>query len=230
MPSNTKATSNYLLAIETSGARSSFAICRDDTLISEIITHLSPNYRDRLAHWIDYWLKELDITPHQLSGVAVSAGPGAFTGLRAGMSVVKGLCLALDIPLWAVPTLEAMAFNAINTDRLLCPTTLARNKECYAAIYQRTLEGIKEILPPIAANAETLAGQLTEPALLWGEGVDNIGEELQPLLSSDQVIMENDTAFPRASGIARWAQQAINNGLTPAEPELEPFYLKQFPG
>ena len=223
-------TANYLLALETSGAHTSFALLQDNNLISEVTTHMSPKYRDRLAHWIDHWLKELNISVVQLSGIAVSTGPGSFTGLRVGMSVAKGLCAALDIPLWAVPTLEAMAFSAAITDKLLCPTTLARSKECYAALYKRTSKGIQELSPPFTADAKALAESISEPAWIWGEGALNLKNDLLPLLSPNQEIIENDAFLPRASAIARWAIHAIHRGLPPADPELEPFYLKQFPG
>jgi len=231
MPDKEKSqTNNYLLALETSGTHTSFALLQDDTLISEITTHLSPQYRDRLAHWIDLWLKELNIPVKQLSGIAVSTGPGSFTGLRVGMSVAKGLCEALGVPLWAVPTLEAMAYSAAITGKLLCPTTLARSQECYAALYKRTSEGIQELSPPFTADAKSLAECLYEPAMIWGEGALNLKDNLLPLLSPDQEIIENDTFLPKASAIAQWALQAIKRGLTPADSELEPFYLKQFPG
>ncbi len=227
---NTPQTTKYLLALETSGANTSFALLQDNTLISEVTTHLSPKYRDRLAHWIDHWLKELNISVDQLSGIAVSTGPGSFTGLRVGMSVAKGLCVALNIPLWAVPTLEAMACSMAISDKLLCPTTLARNQECYAALYKWSSEGIRELSPPFSADAESLAERVTEPAWIWGEGAMNLKNDLLFLLSPNQEIIENDAYLPKASAIARWAVQAINRGLTPADPELEPFYLKQFPG
>ena len=230
MPKKTTQTSKYLLALETSGAHTSFALLQDNTLISEVTTHLSPKYRDRLAHWIDHWLKELDISVDRLSGIAVSTGPGSFTGLRVGMSVAKGLCAALDIPLWAVPTLEAMACSMAITDKLLCPTTLARSQECYAALYKWSSDGVQELSPPFSADAKILAEQITAPTWIWGEGALNLKNDLLPLLSPDQDIIENDAYLPKASAIARWAVQAINRGLTQADPELEPFYLKQFPG
>jgi tRNA threonylcarbamoyl adenosine modification protein YeaZ len=269
---------NYLLALETSGKTLSFALLDDDQLVSEVLMRLPTQNKDGLALWIQRWFQDLNITVEQLNGVAVSCGPGSFTGLRVGMSLAKGICLARNIPLWAVPTLVAMAYNVPPTDRLLCPTTVARTKECYAALFRWTEEGIKEVKSPFVADAQTLAKHLSSlkvtklqsykvdplsfppyfaggknsqdrkgPDLLlqgedtlqhnklpevwiFGEGALGMKDDLQKLLPQHQQILTNDLFLPRASSVARLAQQMILQGVKPAEPDLEPFYLKKFPG
>jgi len=222
--------SDYQLTLETSGKTLSFALLDHDYLVSEVLMRLPIQNKDGLALWIHQWFQTLNITMEQLNGVAVSCGPGSFTGLRVGMSLAKGICLARNIPLWAVPTLQAMAHNIPPTDRLLCPTTIARTKECYAALFRWTDNGLQEVKPPFVAEAQTLVEHLTGPAWIWGEGALNMIDELGELLPPNQQILTGDAFLPRASSVARLAYQMILKGTKPAEPDLEPFYLKRFPG
>jgi tRNA threonylcarbamoyladenosine biosynthesis protein TsaB len=221
---------DILLALETSGRCSSFALLDNDNLVSEIIVQMPSQHKDSLALWIDQWLREVAIDVSQLSGVAVSCGPGSFTGLRVGMSLAKGLCLACNIPLWSVPTLEAMVYAVPPTTNVLCPTTVARRGECYAALYRWSPSGIVVVEPPFVASASALSNRLSGPVWLWGEGVQKIRDDLEVLLTSEQEILTSDAFQPRASAVARLARQKILAGGTPAGPDLEPFYLKQFPG
>jgi tRNA threonylcarbamoyladenosine biosynthesis protein TsaB len=219
-----------LLALETSGRTASFAVLEDDWLVCEVVTNLSVQQKDSFPLWINQWLKEIGISMQQLTGVAVSMGPGSFTGLRVGMSLAKGICLAQNIPLWAVPTLTAMAHSLPPTNNVLCPTTIARSGECYAALYSNSSGELQELAPPFVADAKGLRNHLTGPAWIWGEGAWEMQHDLEPLLGKDQYIEHGDTFLPRASAIARLAIENILNGEEPAAPDLEPFYLKQFPG
>lgn len=214
--------------METSGKTVSFAVLENDQLVCEVLTNLAVQQKDSFALWISQWLSEIGISVGQLTGVAVSTGPGSFTGLRVGMSLGKGICLARNIPLWAVPTLTAMAYSIPPTDRLLCPTTFARNGECYAALYSNASGRILQLEPPFVTDTAGLAKRLTKPAWIWGEGALAIQNDLETLLKKDQPIQRSDLFLPRASAIARLAQQQIANGETPAAPDLEPYYLKSF--
>jgi len=255
--------SDYLLALETSGKTLSFALLDHDYLVSEVLIRLPIQNKDGLALWIQNWFHDLNVAMEQLNGVAVSCGPGSFTGLRVGMSLAKGICLARNIPLWAVPTLQAMAHSIPPTDRLLCPTTIARNKECYAALFRwdsdrcqdhkdPDLLKIREVEPPFVADAQKLAEHLSShtlqsgdlpafggqalqhdkmpPTWIYGEGALGMRDDLQKLLPQHQQILTNDLFLPRASSVARLAYQMILKGEKPAAPDLEPFYLKRFPG
>jgi len=211
------------------------------------MTNFSVQQKDSFPLWISQWLSEIGIPLGRLTGVAVSMGPGSFTGLRVGLSLAKGICLAQNIPLWAVPTLQAMARALPPTDSLLCPTTIARSGECYAALYSNALGEVQELEPAFVADARTLVehlsadilqgedtlqhdARLTGHAWIWGEGVSAMQHDLEPLLGKDQHIQQGDLFLPRASAIARLAQIQIARGEAPAPPDLEPFYLKSFPG
>jgi tRNA threonylcarbamoyladenosine biosynthesis protein TsaB len=244
---------NCLLALETSGRTASFAVLEDDRLICEVLTNLSVQQKDSFPLWISQWLNDIGMPMERLTGVAVSMGPGSFTGLRVGMSLAKGICLAQNIPLWAVPTLQAMAQALPPTDWVLCPTTIARSGECYAALYSNSSGELQELEPPFVADARTLvehlsadilhgedtsqhdhakglSDRLTGPAWIWGEGAWAMQHDLESLLGEDQHIEHGDLFMPRASAIARLAQIQIARGDIPATPNLEPFYLKSFPG
>ena len=221
---------NYLLALETSGKTSSFALLDNDDLVGEVIIRFPVHRKDSIAFWIHNWLRDLDVPFEKLNNAAVSWGPGSFTGLRVGMSIAKGLCLSHNIPLWQIPTLQAMALAAPPSGNLLCPTTLARRGECYAALYRWVSDNIEELDPPFVADAQQLCDNLPGAAWIWGEGAMAMKDDLEGLLSPDQRIVTGDIFVQRASLVARAARQKFLAGAEPATPDLEPFYLKQFPG
>ena len=223
-------TPNYLLALETSGKTNSFALLDNDDLVGEVIIRFPVHRKDSIALWIHNWLRDLDVPLDKLNNVAVSWGPGSFTGLRVGMSIAKGLCLSHNISLWQIPTLHAMALAAPPTGNLLCPTTLARSGECYVAVYRQTSGSLEELDPPFVADAQHLCDHLSGAAWIWGEGALAMQDNLEDLLSPEQRIVTGDIFLPRASLVARAAKQKILAGGEAATPDLEPFYLKQFPG
>jgi len=234
-----------LLALETSGKTVSFAVLDEDRLVCEVLTSLAVQQKDSFPLWISHWLNEIGISMGQLMGVAVSIGPGSFTSLRVGMSLAKGICLARNIPLWAVPTLKAMAHGIPATNHLLCPTTFARKGECYAALYSNVSGELQEVEPPFVADAGTLVEHLTanrlpggdtpqhddplpRPTWIWGEGALALQQDIEPLLEKGHSIQRGDIFLLRASAIARLAQAQIADGDDPAAPDLEPYYLKSF--
>jgi len=125
----------YILCIETATPTCSVAISRDDTLIAE--EHISEGLRHSaaLTTIIDKVLSEANLSSSMLSAVAISDGPGSYTGLRVGASTAKAICYAHDIPLIAISTLESIASSSPSTPGYVMATIDARRMEVYAAIY-----------------------------------------------------------------------------------------------
>lgn len=153
-----------LLALESSGLVASAAIAEDDILIAEYTTNTKLTHSQTLLPMVDEIIRRTETDPGSFDAIAVSAGPGSFTGLRIGAATAKGLCLALDRPLIAVPTLDAMIHGAGPTDKLVIPIMDARRNQVYTKLDGRA----------VALDMHELIGILNQrqaEVLFLGDGV-----------------------------------------------------------
>ncbi len=125
-----------ILAIESSSLVASAAIVEDDILVAEYTVDYKVTHSQTLLPMIDEILRMTQTDKKTLDAIAVSGGPGSYTGLRIGSATAKGLGMALDIPLIHVPTLDAMAYNAYGYAGIVCPIMDARRSQVYAGIYK----------------------------------------------------------------------------------------------
>jgi len=151
-------------------------VSNDGECIFNTEDHEGPNHAVKLGEFVDEALSFIDSHAIPLDAVAVSCGPGSYTGLRIGVSMAKGICYGRDVKLLAVPTLELLTVpvllneTVVEDDALLCPMLDARRMEVYAAIYTR---GLKEVRPVSAdiVEAETYAEYLDKgPVYFFGNG------------------------------------------------------------
>ncbi len=124
-----------ILAIEASSLVASVAILTDDIITAEYTINHKITHSQTLLPMIDEVCKRTETEVEEFDAIAISSGPGSFTGLRIGSATAKGLGMALNIPLIHVPTLDAMAYNAFGTDMLICPIMDARRSQVYTGIY-----------------------------------------------------------------------------------------------
>lgn len=124
-----------ILAIEASSAVASVAILTDDVITAEYTVNNKLTHSQTLLPMIDEIFRMTETDTAELDAIAVSAGPGSFTGLRIGSATAKGLGQALGIPLIHVPTLDAMAYNMYGTDMIVCPVMDARRNQVYTGVY-----------------------------------------------------------------------------------------------
>ena len=123
-----------LLALESSGLVASAAIVEDDVLIAEYTTDFKKTHSQTLLPMVDEIVRMTETDLSTIDAIAVSAGPGSFTGLRIGAATAKGLCLALDKPLIAVPTLDALIYGVGPTEKLVVPIMDARRNQVYTKL------------------------------------------------------------------------------------------------
>ena len=136
----------YILNIETATKNCSVALAKDGkTILCKEIAEEGYSHAERLHVFIDEIIKEVGITFQELSAIAVSQGPGSYTGLRIGVSAAKGLCFALDIPLIAVDTLQVLASQAKVSNGLIIPMLDARRMEVYSAIFTPNFENKRAV-------------------------------------------------------------------------------------
>ena len=226
---------SLLLLIETSTKVCSAALSRESEVIG-IAEEKSSSYShsSQLTVFIKRLIEEAGISFEQLDGVSVSRGPGSYTGLRIGVSVAKGLCYALDIPLISVDTLKAMAVMAIrskkdilqdNKDVLLCPMIDARRMEVYNAIFDYNLSVIKPVTADII-DGDTF-GELLKNNSIWffGDG----SYKCSPVIDSPNAYFLQEIE-PSAVGMASLAHEKFMNKNFESTAYFEPFYLKDFIG
>ena len=214
-----------ILNIETSTAVCSAALTDGDEILFEQHSFEGPSHASLLGVYVEkamQWIKEQG---RQIEAVAVSSGPGSYTGLRIGTSTAKGICYGLDVPLIPVQTLQVLCVAAVSTalverrDVYLCPMIDARRMEVYTAVYDAYLQ---EVLPVQAKVVED-GGWLPEGEVYYfGDGA----AKCQEVLGADSVHFIGDIV-PEAKYMGVMAEQG--KALSGTEiAYYEPFYLKEF--
>jgi tRNA threonylcarbamoyladenosine biosynthesis protein TsaB len=216
-----------ILSLETSASSCSVALHENGTLLRSLEISQSQAHAEKLAVLISEVLKEQNILPAALNAVAVSSGPGSYTGLRIGASTAKGLCFGLNIPLIAVPTLQFLAYQVANTHKLqnslLCSMIDARRLEVYCEVYDLSLA----IIQPVHARIidGNSFGELldTKEMLFFGDGA----EKCKPVIKHRNARFL-DNIYPTASPLGSMAYLKFQNNEIEDLVNFTPFYLKDF--
>jgi tRNA threonylcarbamoyladenosine biosynthesis protein TsaB len=159
-----------LLAIETATMLGGIAIMDGMTLVAESRINVRVTHSERLMKEVDHALTLAGMEIGDIDVFGISSGPGSFTGLRVGLSTVKGLVYATGKKFVSVPTLEAFAWNSPFSDRLVCPMLDARRKEVYAAVFRWAAEGFLKVIDEKAFKVGKLLSMIDSPAIFLGEG------------------------------------------------------------
>ena len=217
-----------ILSIDTSTRPCSAAIARDGEVLFERSDFEGQNHGKLLGVFVKELLDRLRSEGGTLDAVALSQGPGSYTGLRIGTSLAKGLCFGLDLPLLAVPTLRVMAAEALKAapvpdGALLCPMIDARRMEVYAALYDTRLTPVRGVAADIIN--EDSYGEFLSRTEVWFCG-DGAAKCRGTLTGANARFL--DGVWPLASGMAPLAEQAYQAGERVDMAYFEPFYLKEF--
>jgi tRNA threonylcarbamoyladenosine biosynthesis protein TsaB len=219
-----------ILAVETSTRTGALALLESGAVVAEARVNIGVTHGERLLAAIDGVLRSARWQLADVAAFAVAIGPGSFTGLRIGLSTVKGLAFATGRPVVGVPTLDALAWSLPFCAYPVCPILDARKNEVYAAVY-RTRDGQLEVLESARAVAPaTLAEELrssTEgPIAFLGDGVAPFGPVLTDILGGRARLAPAALRLPSAATVGElggWAL-ARGDGIDPAA--LVPLYLR----
>ena len=218
-----------ILAFESSAKAASAALLRDGRLVSQYSQNNGLTHSRTLLPMAEDLLKNTELTIGDVDLFAVAHGPGSFTGIRIGVSAVKGLSFPHDTPCYGVSTLEALAYCADTEDCIICPVMDARCRQVYTALFQKEDGGIVRLtedqplpLEELAALLETYGG----PVMMLGDGADLACAFLSQKKSDVRKFSEI-FRFQHASGVAMAAWNMYNNGIAPCGgADLQPVYLR----
>ena len=217
-----------LLAIETSTLVGSVALMRDGQLVYEQVLGLREDNSSRLMPAIDGALGHVGWSPRDVDVFALAIGPGSFTSLRVGLATIKGLCLATDAPVVAVPTLDALARAFTGCRWRVCPMLDARMGEVYGAVYEWDADAFRKLTPDwVAAVEDLLDGYNDGPVLCFGSGAELYRNRIETALGDNCRFVDESLGLPRASRVASAAAERFDRGETDDMDRLEPVYLRK---
>lgn len=223
-----KAKMACILHLETSTTVCSVALSEERALLYTKEDFDGPSHAVTLGVFVDDVLSMAESAGKHIDAVAISCGPGSYTGLRIGASMAKGICYGLNLPLIALPTLKVLSVPILLDDdlpeeALLCPMIDARRMEVYSAIYDRALHPLKDVSADIITQESYLEYLEKHPVWFFGNGAEKCKE----------VIRHPNAHF--VSGVnplARWmfplAEKAFAEEQFADVAYFEPFYLKEF--
>ena len=218
-----------ILGIESSSLVASVAIVEDETTMAEYTVNFKKTHSQTLLPMIDEMVKLLEIDLSTVDAIAVSGGPGSFTGLRIGSATAKGLGLALHKPLIHVPTLDATAYNLYGTEALICPIMDARRNQVYTGIY-RFRESFEIVHGQVAMDIDELIGILNsigEPVIFLGDGVPVLRSRIEETLTVRALFAPAHVNRQRASAVAALGAVYFKEGKTETAMEHKPDYLRK---
>ena len=213
----------YILNIETATKNCSVAIAKNGkTILCKEMAEEGYSHAEKLHVFINEILSEIEISCKDLSAVAVSQGPGSYTGLRIGVSAAKGLCFALDIPLIAIDTLEVLASQVKVSNGIIIPMIDARRMEVYSAIFDSKLNKIREVQAEIIDA--TSFSEIDSPVYFVGD----CSQKCKTVLANENFIFLEDKIYPSSNEMSALSYEKFRNNDEVDVAYFEPYYLKDF--
>ena len=223
-----------IAALDSSGLVASVAVIEDDVLIAEYTVNYKKTHSQTLLPMLDEIKRMVELDLGTLSAIAVSAGPGSFTGLRIGSATAKGLGLALNLPLIPVPTIDALAYNLYGTDKLVCPIMDARRDQVYTGLYEYVKNEagsyeLHKLLEQCAIGIEDIADKINEfgrEVIFLGDGVPVFQERLSESMKVSYSFAPAHMNRQRAASVGTLGMQLYRQGVYESATEHKPVYLR----
>jgi tRNA threonylcarbamoyladenosine biosynthesis protein TsaB len=213
----------YILNLETATKNCSVSISQNgQTILCKVMAEAGYSHAEKLHVFIEDCIKESNISFKDLSAIAVSQGPGSYTGLRIGVSAAKGLCFALDLPLIAVDTLQVLASKLSISDGVIIPMIDARRMEVYSAIFNAKYEKVREVQAEILTenSFEEISGKI--------HFIGDCSEKAKTVLTNSNFIFHAEIIYPSANEMSELSYKKFQENNFEDVAYFEPYYLKDF--
>lgn len=196
-----------ILAIETATRCQGVAILEETKILAERVHGECASHTRLLLPTIDELLQSLQLTLRNMDGLAVSMGPGSFTGLRVGLSTAMAMRLATGLPIVGVSTLEALSWNVRGIKGRICPIIRSRVGEVYWAQFEWCGDELHRLAQDLVGSLEQCAGSITDPVMVLGDGWEVNKTGLTTLLGSRAIAVDQEKQQPSAASVARASEQ-----------------------
>ena len=218
-----------ILGIDSSGLVASVAIVEDKKMTAEYTIHFKKTHSQTLLPMLNEIVQMIELDLNTIDGIAISGGPGSFTGLRIGSATAKGLGQALGKPLIHVDTLMALAYNFAGTQAIVCPIMDARRNQTYTGIYRFLGLECETILEHSAIGIDELiakVNQLGENVIFLGDGVEVFEDIINQELNVPFMFAPPHLSHQRAGAVAYLGLQLMEKGMTQDAASHRPEYLR----
>jgi len=215
-----------ILGLDTATRRASAGLLIDGEVVAEQAQLANGSHAVTVLPLVADTLRRAGCRVRDLDAVAVSGGPGGFTGLRVGLSVAKGLACATGVPVVAVPTLEALARTLSYREGIIWTLLDARKGELYAACFESVSGAVRRLTPDAVVTPSELVEHIALPCVVIGDAVERYGAFLQEHLGDRATLLPYDTYGPRGGVVATVGWERLQAGATENAASLEPFYVR----
>lgn len=216
-----------VLGLDTSTTTGGVALVSNQRLIANYQLDVTVTHSARLFPAIDAVLRDAQVTLNEINGIAISLGPGSFTGLRIGLAAAKSLAYLNKIPLVGIPTLDALAFPLSYTNQFICPILDALRGEVYTAVYRANNCKLEKILEDTVVTIPVLIEQITEPCIFTGNGIAKHKLEIESKLKSRALFAPLNLQVVLPSSVAELGLQKLLADIHDDPLKLEPRYLRR---
>ena len=214
-----------ILAIDSSSIAGSVALLEDGEIKYEDISHDKRTHSETLLPMIAKLKEESGLDLSTIDAIAITGGPGSYTGLRIGSATAKGLGLALDKPIINVPTMEALAYNVVGSEYLVCPMMDARRERVFTGLYKFNDGKLEVVKDQCVLTIDELVGEIDEPVLFLGDGVDAYKEMLDEKVKVEHFFAPEEENSVKASSFVKLAKVFFDEGKCESANDHKPDYL-----
>lgn len=224
----------YILAIDSATPVAGVALLKANTLLRESFVNFKKTHSETLMPMVDQILRECEVEIRDLAAIAITIGPGSFTGLRIGLAAAKGLSMASSKPLLGISTLDVLAHNIAFSSSLVCPLLDARKQEVYTAFYDASGFYPQRISQDLACSPQDFVKLVQDKAeamkkeqiVLLGDGVAPYKSFFQEALQEKLIIAPPHLLLPRAAALASLAYQRLQQEDFDDALTLRPVYVR----
>lgn len=218
-----------ILAIDSSSLVATVGIISEDAIIAEYTVNLKKTHSQTLLCMIDEIFKMTGIAKSDIKAIAVSDGPGSFTGLRIGAATAKGLAMALNIPIIAVPSIEVMAYNYNHCNKMICPIMDARRNHVYTGLFSCEEDEMTKIVETCTISVEELVRvvkKYNQKTIFIGDGVDAFREYIDENLDIEHTYGLPHMNRQKSSTLGSIALKMFSEGNVIDADTFAPQYLR----